>query len=221
MAQQRRTNTRPLTTRVDGGAVTAPKPVFIGLSGATASGKSEALAALGRLGAATLSTDAVTHEALNEPATVELLIARWGPEVAPGGLVDRAKVGEIVFADPDELHWLESVLHPLVGQRMLTWREQLDEATELAVVEVPLLFESGMEPLFDATLVVVAGDERRRRWAGERGTAAVEGRSARQLTEADKASRATFVVANDGDLAELEEALRELWPRLLAPREGA
>jgi dephospho-CoA kinase len=78
-----------------------------------------------------------------------------------------------------------------------------------------------LEQLFDATLVVVAGDERRKRWAGERGTAAVEGRSARQLTEADKASRATFVVANDGDLGDLEEALRELWPRLLAAREGA
>ncbi len=201
--------------------MTAPKPVFVGLSGAIASGKSAALAALGRLGAATLSTDAVTHEALNEPATVERLVVRWGPEVAVDGQVDRDKVGEIVFADPDELHWLESVLHPLVGQRMLAWREQLDEATELAVVEVPLLFETGLEPLFDATLVVVAGDQRRKRWAGERGTAAVEGRSARQLTEAEKASRATFVVTNDGGLADLEEALRELWPRLLAAREGA
>jgi dephospho-CoA kinase len=76
-----------------------------------------------------------------------------------------------------------------------------------------------MEPFFDATLVVVAGDERRARWAGERGTEAVTERSARQLTEAEKADRATFTVANDGDLADLEAALRELWPRLLAVRE--
>jgi dephospho-CoA kinase len=198
--------------------VTAPKPVFIGLSGAIASGKSEALAALGRLGAATLSTDAVTHELLDEPATLARLVERWGPEVSDAGRVDRAKIGEMVFADPDELRWLESVLHPLVGERVVSWREQLNAGTQLAVVEVPLLFEAGMEPFFDATLVVVAGDERRERWAGQRGTAGLEGRSGRQLTEDEKAARATFVVRNDGDLADLEAALRELWPRLLAAR---
>jgi dephospho-CoA kinase len=195
------------------------RPVFIGLSGAMASGKSEALAALGRLGAATLSTDEVTHQILDEPATLERLVERWGPEVGSGGRVDRAKVGEIVFDRPDELRWLESVLHPLVRERVLAWREELDGSAELAVVEVPLLFEAGMESFFDATLVVVAGDERRARWAGARGTGAVETRSARQLTEAEKAKRATFTVANDGDLADLEDALRELWPRLLAVRE--
>ena len=181
-----------------------------------ASGKSEALAALGRLGAETLSTDAVTHELLDRPDTLERLVERWGPEVGPGGRVDRARIGEIVFADSEELRWLESVLHPLVGEHVAAWRDQLDGSTELAVVEVPLLFEAGMEPFFDATLVVVAGDERRERWAGARGTALPEGRSARQLTEEEKAARATFVVANDGSLADLEDALRELWPQLLA-----
>ena len=163
----------------------------------------------------------MTHELLDEPATLARLVERWGPEVSDGGRVDRAKVGEIVFADPDELRWLESVLHPLVGERVVGWRGQLNAGTELAVVEVPLLFEAGMEPFFDATLVVVAGDERRERWAAERGTAGLEGRSGRQLTEDEKAARATFVVRNDGDLADLEAALRELWPRLLAAREQA
>jgi len=196
------------------------KPVFIGLSGAMASGKSEALAALARLGAETLSTDAVTHDILDDPATLERLVERWGPEVGLGGRVDRAKVSEIVFGRPEELAWLESVLHPLVGARVLAWRDELDGSAELAVVEVPLLFEAGMEPFFDATLVVVAGDERRARWAGERGAEAVEGRSARQLSQAEKAERATFTVANDGDLDDLEVALRELLPRLLAARKG-
>jgi dephospho-CoA kinase len=202
-------------------APTGPaKPAFIGLSGAIASGKSEALAALGRLGAETLSTDGVTHELLDEPATLTRLVERWGEDVGPGGRVDRARIGEIVFAEPDELRWLESVLHPLVGERVAAWRGALGAGTELAVVEVPLLFEAGMEPFFDATLVVVAGDERRARWAGVRGTAAVEGRSARQLSESEKAKRATFVVANDGDLADLERSLRELWPQLVAAGEG-
>jgi dephospho-CoA kinase len=192
-----------------------PRPAFIGLSGAMASGKSVALAALGRMGAATLSTDAVTHEILEEPDTLARLVERWGPEVVPGGRVDRGRVGEIVFADPDELRWLESVLHPLVGQRVLAWRDELDGSAELAVVEVPLLFEAGMEPFFDATLVVVADEDRRRLWAGSRGTGAVEDRSARQLSETEKAARATFVVANDGTIADLESSLQELWPRLV------
>ena len=180
-----------------------------------ASGKSEALAALGRLGAATLSTDAVAHELLDEPDTLALLVERWGPEVGPNGRVDRERVAQVVFNRPDELRWMESVLHPLVGQRVIAWREQLGSDSELAVVEVPLLFEAGMEPFFDATLVVVAGEDRRAARARARGTGEVEGRSGRQLSEDEKAARATFVVANDGTLEDLEAALRELWPRLV------
>ena len=181
-----------------------------------ASGKSEALSTLGRLGAATLSTDAVAHDLLDEPDTLARLVERWGPEVGPGGRVDRARVAAIVFNQPDELRWMESVLHPLVGQRVVAWREGLGAGSELAVVEVPLLFEAGMEGFFDATLVVVAGEERRAERARARGTGEVEGRSGRQLSEEEKAARATFVVANDGSLEDLEAALRELWPRLLA-----
>jgi dephospho-CoA kinase len=196
----------------------APGPAFIGLSGAIASGKSEALAALGRLGAATLSTDAVAHELLDEPATLERLVERWGPEVGPEGRVDRERVAAIVFNDPAELRWMESVVHPLVGERVVAWRSELGAGHALAVVEVPLLFEAGMESFFDATLVVVAGDERRAEWAKARGTGEVDGRSGRQLAESEKAARATFVVANDGTLDDLEAALRDLWPRLVAAR---
>jgi dephospho-CoA kinase len=196
----------------------APGPAFIGLSGAIASGKSEALAALGRLGAATLSTDAVAHELLDEPATLERLVERWGPEVGPEGRVDRERVAAIVFNDPAELRWMESVVHPLVGERVVAWRSELGAGHDLAVVEVPLLFEAGMESFFDATLVVVAGDERRAEWAKARGTGEVDGRSGRQLAESEKAARATFVVANDGTLEDLEAALGDLWPRLVAAR---
>lgn len=196
-------------------------PSFIGLTGAIASGKSEALTALGRLGAATLSTDAVAHAVLDEEETRAQLVERWGPDVASAGRVDRARIGEIVFGRADELAWLESVTHPLVGLRVVEWRTGLEPGTPLAVVEVPLLFEAGMEGVFDATLVVTAGDERRAGWAGERGTSAVEERSGRQLSEDDKAGRATFVVANDGTLDDLEANLRELWPRLVAAGEDA
>ena len=96
-------------------------PLTIGLTGGIAAGKSEALAAFERLGAATLSSDAVVHELLDSEPLVGRLSERWGAEVAPEGKVDRARVGEIVFGDPEELAWLESQIHPLVGERIGAW----------------------------------------------------------------------------------------------------
>ena len=205
----------PPPTRIEPSALTALGPPFIGLSGAIAAGKSETLRALERLGAACLSTDEVAHKLLDEPAIVEQLVERWGEDVARAERVDRGRVGQLVFNRPDELRWLESITHPLVGERVVSWRQELDPEAPLAVVEVPLLFEAGMESLFDATLVVFAGDKRRAEWAATRGTREVAGRSGRQLSEAEKAERATFVVANDGTIADLEAALRKLWPELL------
>jgi len=102
---------------------------FVGLTGGIGAGKSEALAAFARLGAATLSTDQVTHELLADPEVRDALIERWGEEVAPDGEVDRGRVAEIVFADSGELAWLESQLHPRVGTHVLGWRERLESLT--------------------------------------------------------------------------------------------
>jgi dephospho-CoA kinase len=190
------------------------RPPLIGLTGAIAAGKTEALAALGRLGAATLSTDAVVHDLLGDDAVRGRLVERWGPTVAADGEIDRNRVGALVFERPEELEWLESMLHPLVAERVASWVVGLPPHTSLAVVEVPLLFETGMEKGFDATISVVADDRVRAARAGARGTELVEGRASRQLPQAEKAARATFVVANDAGLDELEAELRELLPRL-------
>jgi dephospho-CoA kinase len=186
----------------------------IGLTGGIAAGKSEALAAFGRLGAETISSDAVVHELLEGEPLLPRLTERWGEEVAPGGVVDREKVGEIVFADRDELEWLEAQIHPLVGERIGGWIAELPEGTEVAVVEVPLLFESGMEGVFDTTVAVVASEEVRRGRAESRGHALVEGREARQLGQAEKAARAEHVVENDGGIEELERRLSALLAKL-------
>jgi dephospho-CoA kinase len=188
---------------------------LIGLTGAIAAGKSEALAALQRLGAATLSSDAVVHDLLSSERVRDLLVGRWGPTVAPDGAVDRARVSELVFERPEELEWLEATLHPLVGEEIAAWYEGLPEHVRVAVVEVPLLFETGMEGAFDATIAVVADDEARVERAGARGTLDLESRAARQLPQAEKAARATHVVANDGSVDELEAALAELLDRLV------
>ncbi|HXR61710.1 MAG TPA: dephospho-CoA kinase, partial [Solirubrobacterales bacterium] len=82
-------------------------PLKIGLTGGIAAGKSEALKAFARLGAATLSSDAVVHELLEGEELRGRLVERWGSDVVGDGVLNRAKIGEIVFADPEQLSWLE------------------------------------------------------------------------------------------------------------------
>ena len=177
---------------------------FIGLTGGIGAGKSEALAAADRLGAATLSTDRVAHDLLDRDDVRALLVERWGPEVAPDGAVDRARVAEIVFERPDELRWLESQLHPRVGEAVLEWRRALGDDVEVAVVEVPLLFEAVMEGAFDATVAVIAADPVREERLAARGQPGLAGRESRQLDQEEKARRADHVIRNDGTLEELE-----------------
>jgi dephospho-CoA kinase len=186
---------------------------FVGLTGGIGAGKSEALGALERLGAATLSSDAVVHEILATDEARDDLVERLGPDVAPGGRVDRDAVAKAVFDDPDARGWLEGYLWPRVGGRIAAWRTQLDARAprpRAAVVEVPLLFESGMEGIFDHTIAVVADDELRAERIGARGHAAVASRESRQLDQLEKAQRADFSVRNDGTVDELERELSQV-----------
>lgn len=189
-------------------------PLTIGLTGGIAAGKSEALAAFGRLGVATLSSDAVVHELLDSEPLRGRLVERWGAEVAPGDVVDRTKIGEIVFADPEQLTWLEGQVHPLVGERIAAWLTGLPAEADVAVIEVPLLFESGMEGVFDTTVAIVTADEVRRERAAARGHALVGEREARQLLQEEKAERAAHAIANDGSVEDLEQALSALLAKL-------
>jgi dephospho-CoA kinase len=189
-------------------------PLTIGLTGGIAAGKSEALAAFSRLGAATLSSDAVVHELLESEPLQGRLVERWGEEVAPAGAVDRAMIGSIVFADPEQLTWLESQVHPLVAERTGAWLASLPAGTEVAVVEVPLLFEGGREGVFDTTVAIVAAEEVRRGRAEARGHALVDEREARQLPQEEKADRAAHVVVNDGTVEDLERSLSALLAKL-------
>ena len=193
--------------------------LFVGLTGGLGSGKSEALAACERLGAATLSSDAVVHELLGTAEVRDLLRERWGERVVAGDDVDRAAVASIVFERPDELKWLEGELFPRVGMRTAAWRAELegrDPPPEIAVVEVPLLFEAGREGFFDATVAVVADEALREERAAARGHEGVAGRAGRQFTQEEKAARADFVIHNDGSLADLEGTVGEMLDELKA-----
>jgi dephospho-CoA kinase len=190
------------------------RPLTIGLTGGIAAGKSEALAAFERMGVPTISSDAIVHELLETEPLLPRLVERWGEEAAPEGRVDRDRIGSIVFADRDELSWLEAQIHPLVGERIGAWLEALPEDSEIAVVEVPLLFESGIEGAFDTTVAVVASDAVRRDRAEARGHALVGAREARQLAQEEKAERAAHVVENDGSIEELKRQLSDLVEKL-------
>jgi dephospho-CoA kinase len=183
---------------------------FIGLTGGIGGGKSTALHALGRLGAAVLCTDRVVHDLYEDHQVKRAVSERFGSSVAPRGVVDRAALARRAFATAEDRSWLEGLLWPLVGTRVQEWRrnlELLSPPPRAAVVEVPLLFESGMEGVYDATIAVIADEPVRARRAGARGHQALTERSARQLSQQEKAQRATYVVVNEGTVADLESKL--------------
>lgn len=184
------------------------KPPFLGLTGGIGAGKSEALAALERLGCATLSTDVVVHELYSDPVVVSSVEARWGEGIAG----DRAAVAAKAFATPEDRAWLEGLIWPRVAERVAAFHESAQGRA--LVVEVPLLFESGMDAAFDATIAVVAPEDVRAERAAARGHAAVDERTARQLTQEEKAGRADHVVENAGSIDDLEASLSEVLVKL-------
>jgi len=194
---------------------------FVGLTGGMGAGKSTALAALERLGAAVLSSDAVVHELYGEEQLRDAVVGRWGPAIAPGGVVDRSAVAEHAFASEEDRRWLEGMLWPLVGARVGVWLGEVRGGSaggqprpRAAVVETPLLFESGLEGVYDATIAVISEEQVRRERAGRRGHALADERAARQLPQEEKARRATFVVRNDGTEEDLERALSAVLDKL-------
>lgn len=180
------------------------------MTGGIGAGKSTALSALERLGAGVLSTDAVVHELYDTDEVRGAVTERFGADVAPGGVVDRAAVARAAFATTEDRDWLEGLLWPRVGARMVQWRQELEAGTpppRAIVVEVPLLFESDLHGAFDATIAVIAPEDLRAQRAASRGHHAVDERTSRQLTQQEKAQRATYVVENDGGIEELERKL--------------
>jgi dephospho-CoA kinase len=150
----------------------------------------------------------------------DLVSARLGDGVVSDGRLDRSAIAERVFGDDEARSWLEAQLWPRVGERVAAWRNGLESADpppRAAVVEVPLLFESGMDGVFDRTIAVVADEGLRSSRAGARGHTAVEERTGRQLSQEQKAQKADFTVRNDGSLEELRETLSRVLGKLEGP----
>jgi dephospho-CoA kinase len=210
---------RPSLRRAEGLTAGRKQPAVpvLGLTGGMGAGKSTALAAFELLGAAVLSSDAVVHELLGQPEVRAQIVERFGAEVAPGGKIDRAVLARCAFGDDADRTWLERLLWPLVGAHANSWIREVREmspAPRAAVIEVPLLFESGEIDGYDATIAVIADEELRRERASRRGHALGDERAARQLPQAEKARLATFVVHNDGTEDELRRQLSDVLDKL-------
>jgi len=184
-----------------------PAPACLGLTGGIGAGKSAALDAFARAGAAVLSSDDVVRGLYADPDITSAVRERFGAGVIDaGGAVDRAALAASAFDDPDALRFLEGLLHPRIGSEREAWvtaKRALASPPPVLVCEVPLLFEAGLEDHFDAVLVVTASDDVRRRRVEARGQDYVA-RAAHQVDEGRKVAAADMAFVNDGSLDDLE-----------------
>ena len=186
---------------------------FVGLTGGLGAGKSTALAVLAALGAEVLSADAVVHELYETGEVADAVSARFGSEVFADGRVDRGALARRVFEAEEDRVWLEQLLWPLVGARAQEVHAQASRRRpppRAVVVEAPLLFEADAASPYEATIAVVADDALRAERIAARDQAALASREALQLPQAEKARRSTYVVVNDGTVAELRERLADV-----------
>jgi dephospho-CoA kinase len=192
----------PRQSRLTNPSPNQTPPLRLAITGGIGAGKSEALETFRRHGAAVLSSDAVVHRLYTDDAEVRAALEERF------GTTDRARIGDVVFSDPAELAWLEALLHPRVRSAYAAWLAGVD--APVAVVEIPLLYETGAEGLFDAVVVITATAAIRRK---RRGTS-VDERSPRLMPDEEKVRRADFAYVNDGPLAELDTFVQAVLERL-------
>jgi dephospho-CoA kinase len=182
-----------------------PRPVAVAITGGIGAGKSEALRAFRKAGAATVSSDEIVHHLLrSDPEVKQAIVRELGEGVVDAdGAIDRRRVAEVVFGDRAKLDFLERLLHPLVSREYLTWREQLAELPdppEVCVTEVPLLYETGGDKRFDKVVVITAPAKLRE----QRRRVRRDDRDQRLLPDEQKVKRADFVYVNTGSVEDLD-----------------
>jgi dephospho-CoA kinase len=194
------------------------KPVAVAITGGIGAGKSEALRAFARHGAAVVSSDEIVHHLLLQTEVKDAVVARMGNGiVAPDGEIDRGALATVVFNDREALTWLEELLHPLVAGEYLRWRDalaELPDAPAVCVTEVPLLYETGGDARFDKVVVITAPSKLRK----ARSVVATEdGRQSRLIDDREKAARADYSFSNVGTLEELDAFVGSVMEELAPP----
>jgi dephospho-CoA kinase len=192
-----------------------PPPIAVAITGGIGAGKSEALFAFQKAGAATVSSDEIVHHLLASNADVrEAMVRELGEGIlGEDGAIDRGRVADVVFANRRQLDFLEALLHPLVAAEYLSWREQLGRLPnppQVCVTEVPLLYESGAESRFDKVVVITAPAKLRE----QRRRVRRDDRDDRLLPDAEKVKRADYAYVNTGTLDELDEWVRGVMAEL-------
>ena len=194
----------------------------VGLTGGIASGKSTVSELLAGFGAVIVDSDKIAREVV-EPGTPGLaqVVAEFGPSVlTESGALDRAKVGEIVFADQGARERLNAIVHPLVGARSAELEEAGRAAGKLVVNDIPLLVEVGYAPFFDEVIVVDVPVETQVERAIARGMTEIDARAriAAQASREDRLAAATYVIDNTGTLDDLRKRVQEIYDALAGTR---
>jgi dephospho-CoA kinase len=191
------------------------RPLAVAITGGIGAGKSTALEAFRRHGAATVSSDEIVHHLLaTDPEVKRALVERLGDEIlGDDGAPDRERIALRVFKDRDALDFLEQLLHPLVSREYMTWREQLTNLPnppQVCVTEVPLLYEVGAEKRFDKVVVITAPSKlREARRGGKK-----DDREERLIPDREKAKRADFTYVNTGTPDQLDAWVAEVMATL-------
>jgi dephospho-CoA kinase len=193
------------------------RPVAVAITGGIGAGKSEALYAFRKAGAATVSSDEIVHHLLrSDPEVKEAIVRELGEGVLDEeGNVDRKRVAKVVFGDRAKLAFLEGLLHPRVAAEYLSWRDglaQLPDPPRVCVTEVPLLYETGGEARFDKVVVITAPAKLRE----QRRRVTRDDRDQRLLPDREKVQRADFHYVNTGTLEELDSWVAGVMEELTA-----
>jgi len=193
----------------------------IGLTGGIGSGKSTVAQFLAELGAVVLDADKVGHVAF-KPGTEAWLevVAAFGRQIlTPDGEIDRRKLGEVVFGNPEALLRLNQIMHPQIGKMV---KAQLEEyrrqGVKIVVFEIPLLLETGGASLVGEVWVTVASESTVLRRLEERSGLSRQQSLARirsQMSNEERVKHADAVINNDGSLDELKAKVKELWQKLV------
>jgi dephospho-CoA kinase len=192
----------------------------IAITGGAGTGKSTVARMFQELGAEVLDADRMAREAVavGEPAWQELR-RLYGPDFFnPDGTLNRSRLAQRVFADPEERRRLDGLIHPRVEAELQVRVADLERrGAPLVIVEVPLLFETGREGAFDRVIVVAAPEAlqiRRLRGRDGRGQAEIRGILAAQWPLADKVARADYVVDNGGTRRQTRQQVKNIWREL-------
>jgi dephospho-CoA kinase len=201
-----------------------PATLSVGLTGGIGSGKSEVLKRLKARGATVVDADLAARQVV-EPGTdgYDAVVKEFGSEVvAPDGALDRARLGAIVFADPERRAALNAIVHPRVGALMAEWAGAAP-AGGIVVYDIPLLVEGGADRGYAAVIVVDADDEvRYARLLAHRGMSREDAaaRMAAQASRQERLAAADYVITNNGSLEDLDRETDRVWSELLTLRDS-